>query len=105
MSAPCVLVTGFPTSFLALRVVRKLLRDRTDIPLRLVVQSKSLERAKLMLMIGLPTLVALALASFGGVKRRFTRTGEVAGVTVIDDVLLPALGSVGDDAVLVAVLV
>lgn len=25
------------------------------------------------------------LAGFGGVKRRFTRTGEVAGVTVIDD--------------------
>jgi UDP-N-acetylmuramate--alanine ligase len=26
-----------------------------------------------------------ALASFGGVKRRFTRTGEVDGITVIDD--------------------
>ena len=26
-----------------------------------------------------------ALAAFGGVKRRFTRTGEAAGVTVIDD--------------------
>ena len=26
-----------------------------------------------------------ALANFGGVKRRFTRTGEVNGVTVIDD--------------------
>ncbi len=25
------------------------------------------------------------LAGFGGVKRRFTRTGEVAGITVIDD--------------------
>ncbi len=49
MSTPCILVTGFPTSFLALRVVRKLLRDSTDTQLRLVVQSKSLERAKLML--------------------------------------------------------
>ena len=26
-----------------------------------------------------------ALAGFGGVKRRFTRTGEVDGITVIDD--------------------
>ena len=26
-----------------------------------------------------------ALAGFGGVKRRFTRTGEAGGVTVIDD--------------------
>ena len=26
-----------------------------------------------------------ALAEFGGVKRRFTRTGEVAGITVVDD--------------------
>ena len=26
-----------------------------------------------------------ALAAFGGVKRRFTQTGEVAGITVIDD--------------------
>ena len=26
-----------------------------------------------------------ALAGFGGVKRRFTRTGEVAGITVVDD--------------------
>jgi UDP-N-acetylmuramate--alanine ligase len=26
-----------------------------------------------------------ALAEFGGVKRRFTKTGEVAGITVIDD--------------------
>jgi UDP-N-acetylmuramate--alanine ligase len=30
-------------------------------------------------------VVKRALASFGGVKRRFTRTGEAAGVTVIDD--------------------
>jgi len=30
-------------------------------------------------------VLADALASFGGVKRRFTRTGEVGGVTVIDD--------------------
>ena len=46
MSPPCILVTGFPTSFLALRVVRKLLRDTPDSRLRLVVQSKSLERAR-----------------------------------------------------------
>ena len=46
MTAPCILVTGFPTSFLALRVVRKLLRDTPDSQLRLVVQSKSLERAR-----------------------------------------------------------
>src|SRR3546814_11512327 len=26
-----------------------------------------------------------ALAKFGGVKRRFTRTGEAGGITVIDD--------------------
>ncbi|MFN3077777.1 MAG: UDP-N-acetylmuramate--L-alanine ligase [Alphaproteobacteria bacterium] len=31
------------------------------------------------------TTIATALASFSGVKRRFTRTGEVGGVTVIDD--------------------
>jgi len=30
-------------------------------------------------------VVRRALASFAGVKRRFTRTGEAAGVTVIDD--------------------
>jgi UDP-N-acetylmuramate--alanine ligase len=29
--------------------------------------------------------VARALAKFGGVKRRFTRTGTVGGITVIDD--------------------
>ena len=29
--------------------------------------------------------VRRALASFGGVRRRFTKTGEVAGITVIDD--------------------
>ena len=46
MNAPCTLVTGFPSSFLALRVVRKLLRDTPDAPLRLVVQSKFVERAK-----------------------------------------------------------
>jgi nucleoside-diphosphate-sugar epimerase len=49
MSAPCILVTGFPTSFLALRVVRRLLRDSLESPLRLVVQCKSLERAKALL--------------------------------------------------------
>jgi UDP-N-acetylmuramate--alanine ligase len=30
-------------------------------------------------------VIRRAFASFGGVKRRFTRTGEVAGITVIDD--------------------
>ena len=30
-------------------------------------------------------LIRQALAGFGGVKRRFTKTGEVGGVTVIDD--------------------
>lgn len=49
MSAACHLVTGFPTSFLALRVVRKLLRDTPDTPLRLVVQNKSLDRANALL--------------------------------------------------------
>ncbi|QIB33448.1 UDP-N-acetylmuramate--L-alanine ligase [Ancylobacter pratisalsi] len=29
--------------------------------------------------------IRTALAGFGGVKRRFTRTGEVAGVTIFDD--------------------
>lgn len=29
--------------------------------------------------------LAQAFANFGGVKRRFTKTGEVAGITVIDD--------------------
>ena len=30
-------------------------------------------------------MIRKALAGFGGVKRRFTRTGEVDGITVIDD--------------------
>ncbi|MEQ9642958.1 MAG: UDP-N-acetylmuramate--L-alanine ligase [Alphaproteobacteria bacterium] len=30
-------------------------------------------------------IIAKGLAGFSGVKRRFTRTGEVAGITVIDD--------------------
>jgi UDP-N-acetylmuramate--alanine ligase len=29
--------------------------------------------------------IRAALASFGGVNRRFTRVGEVGGVTIIDD--------------------
>ena len=29
--------------------------------------------------------IRTALAAFGGVKRRFTRTGEIAGITVVDD--------------------
>jgi UDP-N-acetylmuramate--alanine ligase len=32
-----------------------------------------------------PEVMRLALARFSGVKRRFTRTGEAGGVTVIDD--------------------
>ena len=32
-----------------------------------------------------PAVIRKALASFSGVKRRFTKTGEVNGVTVIDD--------------------
>lgn len=39
------LVTGFPTSFLATRVVSKLLREETELELVLVVQERSLERA------------------------------------------------------------
>lgn len=31
------------------------------------------------------TIITRALSGFGGVKRRFTKTGEVNGVTVIDD--------------------
>jgi len=31
------------------------------------------------------TTIRQALAGFGGVKRRFTRTGEAGGITVIDD--------------------
>ncbi|HRJ12481.1 MAG TPA: UDP-N-acetylmuramate--L-alanine ligase [Alphaproteobacteria bacterium] len=32
-----------------------------------------------------PTQIRAALAEFGGVKRRFTKTGEANGVTIIDD--------------------
>ncbi len=32
-----------------------------------------------------PEVMKKALANFGGVKRRFTKTGEVGGVTIIDD--------------------
>src|SRR5215216_7298170 len=36
--------------------------------------------------LGIPNqLIAKALAGFGGVKRRFTRTGEWNGITVVDD--------------------
>jgi UDP-N-acetylmuramate--alanine ligase len=36
--------------------------------------------------LGIPdAVVRKALAGFGGVKRRFTKTGEVGGITVIDD--------------------
>lgn len=40
------LVTGFPTSFLAVRVVEKLLREDASLSLRLVVQAKFRERAE-----------------------------------------------------------
>ena len=33
----------------------------------------------------MPSWLRTALAGFSGVKRRFTKTGEAAGVTVIDD--------------------
>lgn len=39
-------VTGFPTSFLATRVVKKLLAEERGLELRLVVQEKFLERAE-----------------------------------------------------------
>ncbi len=32
-----------------------------------------------------PAMMKTALAHFSGVKRRFTKTGEIAGITVIDD--------------------
>ena len=32
-----------------------------------------------------PDTIKQTLASFGGVKRRFTKTGEVGGITIIDD--------------------
>ena len=46
MSKRVVLVTGFPTTFLATRVVRKLLRDSPETEIRCVVQGKALDRAK-----------------------------------------------------------
>ena len=30
-------------------------------------------------------VIRKAIAGFGGVKRRFTRTGELNGITIIDD--------------------
>jgi thioester reductase-like protein len=45
MSTRVALVTGFPTSFLATRVVKKLLSER-DLSLRLVVQERAMERAE-----------------------------------------------------------
>lgn len=41
-----VLVTGFPTSFLAVRAVDKILRDHPSWEVRLVVQAKHLERTE-----------------------------------------------------------
>jgi thioester reductase-like protein len=46
MSERVVLVTGFPTSFLAARVVAELLREDRQISVRLVVQERAMERAK-----------------------------------------------------------
>ncbi len=43
------LVTGFPTSFLATRVVQKLLAEEPGISLRLGVQERSLDRARVQL--------------------------------------------------------
>lgn len=43
------LVTGFPTSFLATRVVSKLLREERQLELVLVVQERSMERAEALL--------------------------------------------------------
>ena len=40
------LVTGFPTSFLATRMVRKILAEERDATVRCVVQEKFLERAQ-----------------------------------------------------------
>ncbi len=46
MSGGATLVTGFPTSFLAVRVVRKILAEEPDTEIRCVVQAKFRERAK-----------------------------------------------------------
>jgi thioester reductase-like protein len=43
------LVTGFPTSFLATRVVQKLLAEEPETSLRLLVQERALERANALL--------------------------------------------------------
>jgi thioester reductase-like protein len=45
MSARVTLVTGFPTSFLAVRVVRKILVEEPDTRVVAVVQPKSMPRA------------------------------------------------------------
>lgn len=47
--AKVALVTGFPTSFLAARVVHKLLAGEPELELRLVVQERSMERANALL--------------------------------------------------------
>jgi thioester reductase-like protein len=49
MSGRVALVTGFPTSFLATRVVGELLRTEPDLALRLVVQERASERAERLL--------------------------------------------------------
>jgi thioester reductase-like protein len=64
-----VLVTGFPTTYLALRVVRQLLRDNPTYEVRCVVPEKFLEQA------------ATELARLGAAGRRVTvLTGDVASI-------------------------
>jgi len=46
MAERVVLVTGFPTTFLATRVVQKLLMSSDDVRIRCVVQEKSMSRAE-----------------------------------------------------------
>jgi thioester reductase-like protein len=46
MAEKVVLVTGFPTTFLATRVVRKVLSENAGAVVRCVVQSKSMDRAR-----------------------------------------------------------
>lgn len=68
-----VLVTGFPTTYLALRVVRQLLRDNPTYEVRCVVPEKFLEQA------------ATELARLGAAGRRVTvLTGDVASIDLGD---------------------
>ena len=49
LSATVTLVTGFPTSFLARRVVSKLLDDGSDASVKVIVQSQHTDRARALL--------------------------------------------------------